>query len=255
MVGIYFSGTGNSKYCLEAFLKAYDATSHAFSIEDKKCILHIKQAEEIVISYPVQYSNIPKILYDFIIDNKDLWKGKRIFIIATMSLFSGDGCGVLSRLLMKYGAYIIGGIHLKLSDSIADERVLKRSYIRNKKLFENAEEKIAKTVHALQNGNPPQEGLDLFSHMLGLFAQRLYFFRKTKSYSSKKLKVNMQKCIRCDKCVNICPMGNINIIDNIVVSNNRCTLCYRCINQCPSQAITLLGNKVIHQNQIENYIK
>ena len=34
MLGIYFSGTGNSRYALEMFLQAYDATAKAFSIED-----------------------------------------------------------------------------------------------------------------------------------------------------------------------------------------------------------------------------
>ena len=29
--------------------------------------------------------------------NPDIWKGKKVFIIATMGLFSGDGAGILAR--------------------------------------------------------------------------------------------------------------------------------------------------------------
>jgi flavodoxin len=34
MVGIYFSGTGNSRYAAEMFCKEYDETIKAFSIEE-----------------------------------------------------------------------------------------------------------------------------------------------------------------------------------------------------------------------------
>ncbi|MEY8494853.1 hypothetical protein AALC16_17825 [Lachnospiraceae bacterium 29-91] len=64
---------------------------------------------------------------DFVHSNSEMWKEKNVFIIATMALFSGDGAGVLGRLLKQYGAKITGGLHLKMPDSIADEKVLKRS--------------------------------------------------------------------------------------------------------------------------------
>ena len=54
MVGIYFSGTGNSKYALEFFLSKYDKTAKAYTIEDKNITSHIKNNEEIIFSYSVQ---------------------------------------------------------------------------------------------------------------------------------------------------------------------------------------------------------
>lgn len=36
MVGIYFSGTGNTKYCVERFLACCDAEAEAVSIEDSR---------------------------------------------------------------------------------------------------------------------------------------------------------------------------------------------------------------------------
>jgi hypothetical protein len=65
---------------------------------------------------------VPKILRDFIIQNKELWENKKVFVIATMGLFSGDGAGILGRLLQQYGAEIIGGLHLKMPDSIGDKK-------------------------------------------------------------------------------------------------------------------------------------
>jgi len=98
MIGVYFSGTGNSKYVLEKFLKEYGNHVILFSIEDEKLVESINTHDEIIFSYPVQYSAVPKYLSDFIHNNPEIWKGKKIFIIATMALFSGDGAGVLGRL-------------------------------------------------------------------------------------------------------------------------------------------------------------
>lgn len=78
---------------------------------------------------------------DFVDRNCHLWQDKKIFVIATMGLFSGDGAGILARLLRKYGAKIIGGLHLKMTDSIADVKGLKRPLEKNVELVRAAEQK------------------------------------------------------------------------------------------------------------------
>lgn len=107
MVGIYFSGTGNSRYAAELFCKEYDEATKAFSLEDDNITRVVKNEEMLVFACPVQYSTVPKILRDFIIENKELWESNKVFVIATMGLFSGDGAGILGRLLQKYGAEIL----------------------------------------------------------------------------------------------------------------------------------------------------
>lgn len=253
MVGIYFSGSGNSRYAVEMFCNEYDKESKAFSIEDDNVIEVVKNEEMLVFAYPVQYSTVPKILRDFIIEYKELWESKKVFIIATMGLFSGDGAGSLGRLLQKYGAEIIGGLHVKMPDCIADEKVLKRPLEENKELVKKAEQKIKKAVQLLKSGKPPQEGIGVLYRMAGFFGQRLYFGYKTKNYSDK-LRVDKEKCIGCGRCEKLCPMNNIEIIDKKMVQNNRCTMCYRCINNCQKQAITLLGKAVVEQSVIEKYL-
>ena len=76
MVGIYFSGTGNSRYAVEFFCNEYDETAKSFSIEDNNIVEAVRNEEMFVFAYPVQYSTVPKILRDFIIKNKELWKNK-----------------------------------------------------------------------------------------------------------------------------------------------------------------------------------
>lgn len=239
---IYFSGTGNSRHAAEMFCNEYDEATKAFSIEDGNVADAVKNDEVLVFAYPVQYSTAPKILCDFIIENKELWESKKVFVIATMGLFSGDGAGILGRLLQKYGAEILGGLHLKMPDSIGDEKVLKCPLEKNKEIVKKAERKIKNAVQLLRAGKPTQEGIGILYRIAGFFGQRMYFGHKTKKYSDK-LRVDEKKCIGCGKCEKLCPMNNINIVDKKVVQNNRCTMCYRCINNCPKQAMTLLGKK------------
>lgn len=253
MVGIYFSGTGNSRYAAEKFCGEYDKEAKAFSIEDENAIRAVKNEELLVFAYPVQYSTVPKILRDFIDENKELWQNKKVFVIATMGLFSGDGAGVLGRLLQNYGAEILGGLHLKMPDSIGDEKVLKRPQALNKRLVKEAEQKIRKAVRFLKSGKPTREGIGIVWRMAGFFGQRLYFGHKTKHYSDK-LRIDEDKCIGCGKCEKLCPMNNIKVVDKKVVQENRCTMCYRCINHCPRQAMTLLGKAIVEQSLIEKYL-
>ncbi|MCI9443325.1 MAG: EFR1 family ferrodoxin [Oscillospiraceae bacterium] len=253
MIGVYFSGTGNTKYCVERFMQKYDPAGETYSIEAENVVQAICAHREIIMGYPVQFSSVPKILQDFIVENSCIWQNKRIFITATMGLFSGDGAGVLARLLRKYGAVITGGLHLKMPDSIGDEKALKRTLAQNQELVSKAGRKIEEAAQALKNGCPPQDGMGVLNHLAGLFGQRLYFYNKTKAYSDN-LKIDGNKCIRCGKCVSVCPMKNISLKEGQAMPDGRCTMCYRCISLCPVQAITLLGKKVYEQCRIEKYL-
>lgn len=253
MVGIYFSGTGNTRYCVGKFLKELNNDYDMYSIEDKLAISAIKENNDIVFAYPIQYSNLPKFVKDFINKNSHLWQDKNIFIIATMGLFSGDGAGLSARLFKKYGANIIGGLHLKMPDCIGDVKVLKKPLEANKLVVKQAEAKIKDSVLKLKDGKPTKEGLNIWYHFAGLFGQRLYFYNKAKEYNHK-LKINKDKCVGCGKCVTLCPMGNLKIDNKKAVNGGRCTMCYRCINSCPKQSITLIGKEVFEQCGIDKYI-
>ncbi len=253
MIGLYFSGTGNSRWAVERLLQECGFPAQAYAIEDEQAADRLAEHEEVVFAYPVQYSALPKLVGDFVQTHAALWQGKRVFVIATMALFSGDGAGVLARELEKQGAVILGGLHLQMPDSIADEKVLKRTPEKNRRLVQVAGHKLTLAAAAIQKGCYPRQGLGMLSRMAGFLTQRLWFGYKTRTYSDQ-LKIEPAACVGCGICAKICPTGNIAMEGQTACSADRCTLCYRCVNRCPKQAITLLGKRVVRQTGIEKHL-
>lgn len=252
MIGIYFSGTGNSRYILDLFLKKMGKDYKIFSIEDIDVETKLQEANDIVIAYPIYYSSMPKIMDDFLEKNIELFRNKKVFIITTMGLFSGDGCGLAQRKLRKVNANIIGGIQVKMPDNICDSKLLKKDDDGIKDIICLAEKHVEEAVGKIKSGQKVREGLSVAAQFAGCFAQRLYFGHKVKKYSSN-IKIDRELCVKCGKCIKVCPMKNLEM-KNELCSGDKCTMCYRCINICSNKALTLLGRKVGHQYLIDKYI-
>ena len=245
-LGLYFSGTGNSKFCLQQFIGELNGEYTMCSIEQENAKELILEADEVILSYPIYYSNLPFILQDFIHQNKAVWKDKKVFIIATMGLFSGDGSGCSARLIYRYGGKVQGGLHVKMPDCIIDVKLLKKAPEKEQKLIASAISKTKNAARLYQLGKPTQTGLSSASRIVGLFGQRLWFKRMTASYKDFP-NIEKKTCINCNSCVRVCPMQNLSIgQDKEIIHAKSCTLCYRCVHTCPTKSITILGKKVIH---------
>lgn len=250
MIGLFLSGTGNTKHCLKLLLLVLDGNASAIPIENEQAVKLASEQDMIILAYPTQFSNMPFMIRDFIQKNARLWSGKKIVCMTTMGLFSGDGTGCAARLLTSYGAKIIGGLQIKMPDSICDSKLLKKSKKKNLEVIRLADKKIMERALEMKNGVFPQEGLGAFAHMAGLFGQRLWFHSKTQGYTGA-LKIS-DACVGCGLCFEVCPMKNIIMDQGKPKAGEACTMCYRCISLCPKQAITLLGKKVSEQYRFEN---
>lgn len=251
MIGIYLSGTGNTKHCVEKLLNFLDPDAVSLPLENPESAKMIEAEDTIILGYPTQFSNAPFMVRDFIEKNAVLWQGRKVFCVNTMGLFSGDGTGCTARLLKKHGAEILGGIQIKMPDSVCDSKMLKKDIEKNRQIVRDADRRLEQVAKAMKHGRYPREGLSFIAHIKGLFGQRLWFYGKTAGYTDK-LKIG-DACIGCGLCSRECPMGNIEIKDNKAVSGNRCTMCYRCISLCPQKAITLLGDQVLEQCRYEKF--
>ncbi len=227
----------------------------AVSIEAGEALEVLRTSDEIALGYPVYFSDIPRIVKAFIGEHADMFYRKRVFVIATMGLFSGDGAGLAARLLRKCGAVVTGGLHIQMPDCIGDVKLLKKTPEANRALISAAQKKIIQTAECIKHGIYPKNGLSFLHRIVGLFGQRLWFKRHAKKLSAG-LNVRMERCIGCGICAVNCPSKSLYIENNkAVFYPGNCTICYRCINNCPAKAITLIGTDVFEQCRFENYIK
>lgn len=77
MVGVYFSGTGNTGYCIEKFVHGLDTDADCISIEHPSAVQAMIQSDFIVLAYPVYFSNLPKIMRGFLENNRIVFSGKK----------------------------------------------------------------------------------------------------------------------------------------------------------------------------------
>ena len=250
--GIYLSGTGNTEHCAKRLLVGLDPSAKVVALESPHAADAIRGAQHVVLGYPIQFSNAPVMVQDFISHNASLWQRKHVLCLATMGAFSGDGAGCAARILRRCGASIDGGLHLRMPDSVCDSKALKKSKAENRRLIERADQKIDDAVARIKAGSFPQDGLGALSHVAGLFGQRLWYSGRTRNYTDK-LQIDVSTCIGCGLCSRVCPMRNIKMMKGHPVPGARCTMCYRCISLCPACAITLLGKRVVERCRCENY--
>ena len=57
------------------------------------------------------------------------------------------------------------------------------------------------------------------------------------AFVSAKGFYSTEECISCGKCVKLCPLNNIELVDGKPKWGEKCTHCMACICRCPKEAI------------------
>lgn len=57
MIGIYLSGIGNTKHCVEKLVKLLDASAQMIPLEHTEIIQMLEKHDTIILGYPTQFSN------------------------------------------------------------------------------------------------------------------------------------------------------------------------------------------------------
>ncbi len=53
------------------------------------------------------------------------------------------------------------------------------------------------------------------------------------------LEINVETCIGCGDCVEVCPFGSLSVVDDVAVVDESCTACGACLEVCPVEALSL----------------
>jgi len=99
-----------------------------------------------------------------------------------------------------------------------------------------ADKKIAQVVEELKGF--PKENFEVASVFWKLLSKMMYpGFRWFLRHRADRFFRADRKCNGCGRCAEVCPVGDIKMIDGHPQWQGHCEQCYACFHWCPQQAI------------------
>jgi len=228
MLGIlYFSSTGNSLFIAKkvqerfggkiVYIPKYEGNGNDF--------------EKIVLVTPIYSFGMPVHVCELL---ERLDKKKELVVIQNYGGMIGGANYLLWEFAKKLELNIKSVFCVKMPENFTltftvpkfyMKRVLKKSVGRIEKILQMIEKeewvvpKKCKTKESLYLKNKNNW------HLIG-----------------REFKAN-ENCVKCQKCVSICPVGNISLVDDKIVFGDKCVACLGCYHRCPSKAIEYKNKK------------
>ena len=245
MIMLYFSGTGNSKYIAELFSQTMGAA--CYSIEENRDFTHLIAEEgTIAFCYPVYCSRVPRIMSEFTAKYQKPLENKKVIILCTQMMFSGDGARAFTDSFPRGFLNVIFAEHITMPNNICNIAVLplaKENKARECVL--RARQKVQDICDEIKAGKIRKRGFNPGSRALGLIQG--VFYPPFKRTSLGRIWIDGD-CDLCLLCVSACPMANFQLENGELSTKGNCMACCRCINLCPKKAIAVyLRTKVKKQ--------
>lgn len=239
---LYFSSTGNSLYIAKKVKERLGGSILYIPSYGGSC----DEFDKIIIVTPIYSFGMPLPVLDLL---PRLNKNTEIFVIQN---YGGMVSGA-DRLFFDYATKFnlnIKSVHtMKMPENYT--LVMSPPAFYKNMALNSADKKISNILSAIENQN--------------------YHIPKNKSTKEEtylKNKANWHligerfsvtgNCIKCQKCVSLCPAQNITLKDGKISFGDKCMACLGCFHRCPKHAI-IYNNKdnkkrYINPNVAENEI-
>lgn len=234
MTGIfYFSSTGNSLYIAKRIGDHF--SERVFFIPNYHGDLN--QYRDIVIVSPVYSFGLPKHVYDFVIT---LPKTSTVYVVLNYGGIMGGADYYTYQLAKTHGVNIRAVYAVKMPENFTLTFSTPQLY--NRIVLKSAEKKIDRIIDGIKSEQ-----------------KSLPSKKKTHEAAYEENKTNwhliaadfsvQDNCIKCQKCIRICPVDNITITDDNIQFLDKCVACLGCYHRCPQKAIVYK-----HRHKKDRYI-
>ncbi len=234
---LYFSATGNSKYCAEKIAKA--TGDRLFSLNDamKNGITEIDFSDDkqIVIVSPVYDMGMSWAVKEYLetTDFKIVPQGCYICAVFTCGKSGGIAADEMKEVLSKKGLCLNAAYAICMPDTYIPMFPL-TSKEKQQEILAKAEDTLTDVISKIQNR------LSAFEMPPAAPKPMAKLIRKINIPKQKKTDHFWVKdsCIGCHLCEQICPMNIIQIQNGKPAwRKDGCACCLGCIHRCPEQAI------------------
>lgn len=232
---LYFSATGNTEFIAQEIAKRLD--DECVNLLDRiknddHTPLHSKKPY--VICAPVYVCEMPRFLAKYL-KEQEFEGSKDVYFIFT----SGGYCGISSPLAKKIFRKKKMNYHGRAEVKMPRNYVANDAYPMLPK--EEVESRIKNAYARLDEiANNIKLGNKLKARYVFLF-EKIITLPFNPIWCKYKLKAKdffvKDSCVGCGKCVKLCPLNNIKMIDNKPSWGDKCTHCMACIGNCPLKAI------------------
>lgn len=226
----YFSGTGNSLSIAKELQN---------DLTDKVTVMPIsifRDEETVQIDtdvlgfvFPVYFMDTPYIVKSFI--KKLVFKSKPyIFAVASCNGVPGISLIKFNKYLLTKGQVLSGGFFIDMPGNALptpEETAFER--LKNYKAQVNDISDIINNRTIKGIGDKYKIKARVLSYLLNSFGRKLYLTPENVSVTSD--------CVGCGICEKVCPLKNIEIVDNKPRWGNNCSTCLACFHWCPKKAI------------------
>ena len=240
----YFTGTGNSLAVARELAARTGASLVPISSTFGRQRVET-DAEVLGFVFPIYDFKPPKII-DELAGKLPSLDGKYLFAVCTYGIAAGQALKQFAKTLQEQGGRLSGGFAVGMPHNGVGCRFVSRST--RSRLLEAAHDKveaIAGYIHQRRNG--VVESSRVLPAMIRPWMLRTvpvlvrFAFRMmVKGEDSLDLTAG-EACNGCGVCAELCPVDNIEMLDERPSWGDRCIGCFACLHACPQRAISLGG--------------
>lgn len=237
----YFSGTENSFVVAKDLSKKIHAKLiPVASMIDQDSIN--TDADTIGFVFPIYDFKPPGLIIEFVKKLENI-NSKYIFAVCTYGIAPLKVIKFFDQLMQSNGGKLSSGFAVKMPHNGLGSSSF--SQAQHEKMFKNWKTKLEEISEYIIAGKEGKlETSNIFSSLIlsGALIKRIPFLVKLlkqvimKGWKSLAF-ISNEKCDGCGICKKICPVDNIDIVDDKPSWSDHCEGCFACFHWCPKEAI------------------
>lgn len=240
---LYHSGVGNTRFVAERiaclFREYGEVKLH--SVEDKQALIAAKEADGLIVGFPVYHGEASFSMRKFIEEYEDTMR-KPCFIFATFGLYRANSLRKFAITCDKQGVDVVysTGYRMPATDGVLLMPTIKWLQSCEKNIEEKLVKDCLKAKEAFEKPVFVRKWPRITLH--GILNTPNALLGKRAKFS---IYLQKESCVQCEKCVRDCPrqcwkMDEANVLQ---IDMSNCEHCYRCIHKCPQYALSLRKRK------------